>query len=266
VSAPGPTACALLAILLWASLAAVAGGSLARVPALTLLALALACAAATLLAIERARGRSPLAALRPPAPGAALLGLAGIGGYHACLFLSFERAAALGGTLLVEANLLNYLWPLLIVLLSAPILGERLGPREVAAALTGLAGTALTVTQGRGLDLSGTHISVHALAALAALIWAAYSCALRRSSEKSALAFSCAAGAALAAAGALARGDRLRLEPEEAAAAAYLGVLPLGAAFALWERAVRTGPIQRIVSPLTLRISDVGPSDHDPQQ
>jgi len=42
-----------------------------------------------------------------------------------------------------EANLVNYLWPLLIVLLSAPLAGERLGWPHLLGALLGFAGVAL---------------------------------------------------------------------------------------------------------------------------
>ena len=44
-----------------------------------------------------------------------LLGVGGLFGYHALYFAALQLAPP------AEANLVNYLWPLLIVLLSAPL-------------------------------------------------------------------------------------------------------------------------------------------------
>jgi drug/metabolite transporter (DMT)-like permease len=102
------------------------------------------------------------------------VGLGGIFGYHALLFAAFRLAPT------VEVNLINYLWPLLIVLLSPVFLkGLRLGPRHVVAALLGLAGAALIASGGRlGLDLASAP--GYLLAAAAALAWACYSLMTKR--------------------------------------------------------------------------------------
>ncbi|MEI4927684.1 EamA family transporter, partial [Klebsiella pneumoniae] len=66
------------------------------------------------------------------------------------LFVAFRNAPP------VEANLLNYLWPLLIVLL-APLLlpGTRLTRRHLLAAATGFVGAMLVVSKGHaGFDSS----------------------------------------------------------------------------------------------------------------
>jgi drug/metabolite transporter (DMT)-like permease len=47
-----------------------------------------------------------------------------------------------------EANLLNYMWPLLIVLLSAPLLGLPLTFRHLLGVATGLGGSLLLLAQG----------------------------------------------------------------------------------------------------------------------
>ena len=62
-----------------------------------------------------------------------LLATAGLFAYHALYFIALRLAPAL------EANLINYLWPLLIVVLSALVPGgERLRAAQVAGALWGL--------------------------------------------------------------------------------------------------------------------------------
>ena len=66
-----------------------------------------------------------------------MVGVGGLFGYHALYFLALRFAPP------AEAGLLNYLWPLLIVLFSSLLPGERLAPHHVIGALLGLAGTVL---------------------------------------------------------------------------------------------------------------------------
>ena len=78
-----------------------------------------------------------------------LLGIAGIFGYHAFYFAALYLAPPL------EANLINYLWPLLIVLFSALLPGERLRWFHGLGALMGLAGTAILIAGERGPPFDG---------------------------------------------------------------------------------------------------------------
>src|SRR4051812_27120179 len=71
------------------------------------------------------------------------LGVGGLFGYHALFFIALRLAPP------AEAQLVNYLWPLLIVLGSALLPGERLKPHHVAGALLALAGT-VVLFLGRG--------------------------------------------------------------------------------------------------------------------
>ena len=63
-----------------------------------------------------------------------LVGVGGLFGYHALYFAALRRAPP------AEASLITYLWPLLIVLFSALLPGERLGARHILGAALGLAG------------------------------------------------------------------------------------------------------------------------------
>ncbi len=76
-----------------------------------------------------------------------VIGIAGLFGYHFFYFTALRNAPA------VEASLIAYLWPLLIVLGSALMPGERLRWNHIAGALLGLAGTVLIVTKGGGVCL-----------------------------------------------------------------------------------------------------------------
>ena len=55
----------------------------------------------------------------------------------------------------VAANLINSLWPLLIVLFAGLLPGEQLGGRQVVGALAGFGGAALLVTGGGKWEVDG---------------------------------------------------------------------------------------------------------------
>jgi len=97
-------------------------------PPLLLTALGFAVGGLLGLAVVAARGR--LGLLRQP-PLVWAHGVGGLAGYHALHFAALALAPP------VEANLLNYTWPVLIVLLSGPVLGLPLGlplgPRRLGA-------------------------------------------------------------------------------------------------------------------------------------
>src|SRR5687767_5880594 len=127
------TGVGLIAVLLWASLATLtvlAGG----VPPLQLEAMSFAIGSLIGLGYLAAtpRARSDLRHITWPS---VLLGVGGLLGYHFFYFLSLGNAPPL------QANLLNYTWPLLIVLFSALLPGEqgRLRWNHLAGALTALA-------------------------------------------------------------------------------------------------------------------------------
>src|SRR5262249_33659574 len=123
---------ALIAISLWATLATL-GTALARVPPLFVTGIAL-LVGSTVTWPRVLRDRRAWAV--PPRTLA--LGIYGLFGYHFLYFLALQRAPQ------VEANLVNYLWPLLMVVL-APVLprGVERRPLHLIAALLGLAGAAL---------------------------------------------------------------------------------------------------------------------------
>lgn len=232
--APGvarATAAGCAALTLWAFLAPLT--RLAQpVPPLLLTALGLSAGGLFGLAAVAARGR--LRALRQ-GPLAWAHGLAGIGGYHALYF------AALGSAPAVEANLLNYSWPLLIVLFAGLIGGMRLGARRLAGVAMGAAGAAVLLA-GDARFPAGAWLGF-ALALAAAVVWALYSVLAAR---LGAVPSEAVAGFCLAA-GALAWLAHLALEPPASlgarqwAVVALLGLGPTGAAFFLWDHGMKRG-------------------------
>ncbi|HSV56837.1 MAG TPA: EamA family transporter [Magnetospirillaceae bacterium] len=169
------------------------------------------------------------------------VGSGGIFGYHALLFLAFSLAPA------VEVNLINYLWPLLIVLLSPLFLpGYALKPAHAAGVLLGLAGAFLIVGGGR-LDLDLSRLPGYLSAAAAAFVWAAYSLQTKRlppfGSGAVGLfclvsgAFSLALWAALDPTGTLPPA----LASDTAISLVLLGLGPMGLAFYTWDAALKRG-------------------------
>jgi drug/metabolite transporter (DMT)-like permease len=171
-----------------------------------------------------------------------LLGVGGLFGYHALYFAALQLAPP------AEANLVNYLWPLLIVLLSAPLAGERLGWPHLLGALLGFAGVALLAVS-RGVSFAGAYALGYALALGCAFTWSLYSVLSRRFGETptDAIAAFCAAAAVLSLI------CHLFFEHTvwPAAPSAWLAVLalglgPTGGAFYLWDHAVKRGDIRAL--------------------
>ncbi len=170
-----------------------------------------------------------------------LVGAGGIFGYHFMYFTAFRFAPA------VEANLINYLWPLLIVVLSPLFLpAYPLQRHHLSGAGLGLLGAGLIVTGGRlALDLE--HLTGYLLAAGAALVWSSYSLL-----SKQLPAFPTAAvGSFCLFSGVISLGIFM-LTPNPWAAVTgleirdwvnliLLGAGPMGAAFFTWDAALKRG-------------------------
>ena len=219
------------AIALWAflGLLARAAGSL---PPLQLTAMCFAVAALLGLLVLGLRGR--LGDLRQPALAWAH-GVGGLFGFHALYFTALAFAPA------AEANLLNYTWPLLIVLLSAWLLKLRLTPRHLVGAALGAAGCALLL--GGGARLTAGALPGYLAAAASALTWAFYSVLSRRLARvpTGALAGFCAGSAVLAALSHFATEPSVRPDPLAWAAVLAMGLGPVGGAFFLWDIGMKRG-------------------------
>ena len=171
-----------------------------------------------------------------------LLGIGGLSGYHALYFAALQLAPP------AEANLVNYLWPLLIVLLSAPLAGEKLGWPHLLGALLGFAGVAL-LAFGRGVHFAGDHMLGYALALGCALTWSLYSVLSRRFGETptDAIAAFCAASAALSLVCHLVFESTVwPATPTAWLAVLALGCGPAGTAFYFWDHAVKRGDIRAL--------------------
>jgi len=223
--------CALGAIALWATLASL-GVALAHVPPFLLTGLALVIGSTPSWPLAR-QWRVPASTL--------MLGVYGLFGFHLLLFVALRHASAL------EANLVNYLWPLLIVVLAPVVLpGMTLRPVHVVAALVGFVGAALAIVGGRGL--AGGFAWGYVAAAGSAVIWATYSLGTRRVASFP----TAAVGLFGLVSGAISLACHAAFEPSVALSARDMvlititGLGPLGAAFFLWDAALKRSDPRRI--------------------
>jgi drug/metabolite transporter (DMT)-like permease len=158
---------ALGAIVLWGSLAPL-GVSLQHVPPFLLTGLGLVVGSVIGLPLSG----WTISAWKVP-PSTLALGVYGLFGFHFLLFIALRHAPP------VQANLVNYLWPLGIVLMAPLFLpGLKLRPLHVAAALIGFAGAALAILGGR--DVQADFAWGYLPALCSAFVWASYSLLSRR--------------------------------------------------------------------------------------
>ena len=233
------------AVLCWASLAAAIGESLRVLPPAQVLFLGLLIAGVGLSAWQAWRGGRPL----PAWPGwrVALLGVYGIWGFHTLLVLALSLAPP------VEANILNYTWPLWIVLLGTALPGHRLRPTMVLGAVAAFGGVVLVIAGPRlgggpaALDFASAHLGL-GLALGAGLCWGSFTVLLRYSgAAKQPLMGLFSLLSALPAGVIMVLGGTPPLPPPAYwPPLLYLGLIPLGLSFLLWERAVRTANVQTL--------------------
>jgi drug/metabolite transporter (DMT)-like permease len=222
------TVLALATILVWSSLTLLSAG-VSHLPAFF--------SAGVALCIGGLAGLARVREWKVP-PATFGLGLFGIFGYHALFFLALRHAPAL------EVNLLQYLWPLLIVIL-APLLlpGSRLAGHHLLGAGLGLAGAVLVLSGGR-LRLDLGHLPGYLLAVGAALVWSSYSLLTKRVRPFGTGAvggFCLGSGLLALALHALGRTGPLAVSPRDWLFLVLLGLGPMGLAFYTWDAAMKRG-------------------------
>ena len=239
-----PSLLALAAIALWSSLALL-GTLLSHVPPFLLTGMALLIGSVPAWPFFR-QWRVSWSALA--------LGIYGLFGYHFLLFMALRWAPA------VEANLVNYLWPLGIVLMAPLFLPNvKLTATYLIAACVGFMGAAVAIlgdylfTDGSvGVGAEGSRALGFVLAAISAFIWASYSLMgkrlnmLGRGFPTAAIGlFGLVSGllsllchALLEAPAVLSQRDWLLI--------VVMGLGPLGAAFFLWDAALKKGDARSI--------------------
>jgi len=229
------------AVLMWGALALLTTWS-GQVPPFQLVAMSFSLAALIGFGKLLFVGQDLTTPLRQP--GAVwLVGVGGLFGYHFFYFLALRNAPP------VEASLIAYLWPLLIVLFSALLPGGRLGWWHVLGGMLGLAGCVLLVTDGGRLEVAGAFAPGHGAALACALTWSGYSVLSRRFAAvpTDAVTGFCFASAVLALLCHLALENTVwPARAGEWLAVLGLGIGPVGLAFFAWDRGIKRGDIRAL--------------------
>jgi drug/metabolite transporter (DMT)-like permease len=226
------------AIMMWSLLALLTAAS-GRVPPFQLAAMTFAIGGLLGAASWMFRSGGFKALWQPPAVWA--LGIFGLFGYHALYFMALRLAPP------AESGLINYLWPLLIVLFSAFLPGEGLKPHHIIGALLGLAGTIVLVAGRAQLGFAPEFVPGYCAAFVAAFVWAIYSVMSRRFAAvpTDAVVGFCLVTALL---GAICHVlFEQTVWPENATqwlAVLALGLGPVGAAFYVWDIGMKRGDIR----------------------
>jgi len=172
-----------------------------------------------------------------------LLGVGGLFGYHALYFAALRLAPP------AEAQLFNYLWPLLIVLFSALLPNERLKPHHILGVMLGLCGTLVLIAGMRSVEIKQEYILGYVCALGAALAWSSYSVLSRpfKHVPSDAVAGFCLATSALSLLCHLAFEQTVwPARVLQWLALIALGIFPVGLAFYAWDRGVKFGDIRAL--------------------
>jgi drug/metabolite transporter (DMT)-like permease len=225
------------AVILWSMLAVLTVGT-APVPPLLLNAICFGIGGAVGIVWLVLSGE--VGSLRQVPLKVYVIGTAGLFGYHFFYFSALRMAPA------AEAGLIAYLWPLLIVLMSALLPGEKLRRGHILGGVLGFAGAAAILLGGRAGSVDGA-MAGYALALVCAFTWSGYSIISRSfgAVPTGSVAVFCLATAVLSAVA------HLQFETAlwPAGALGWLSVIglglgPVGLAFYVWDIGVKKGDIQ----------------------
>lgn len=227
---------AMGAIVLWASLATLAT-LLSEIPPFLLTGIGLVIGSLISLPLSGFK----LSAWKVPAKTLGV-GVYGLFGYHLMLFIALQTAPA------VEANLVNYLWPLLIVVL-APLFTRslKLGARNIIAASAGFTGAAIAISSAGATGPLGFEIG-YLFAFAAAVIWATYSLLTTklRTFPTSAIGLFGLVSGVLALVAHFILEEPAVISSSDWVLLIVLGLGPLGGAFYFWDAALKIGDPRRI--------------------
>ena len=225
---------AMGAILCWASLPAATGSGLAELSTEELMFFSFTSAAIFLYVQDILLKRS--FTLFIPNLKAVSLGVWGIFVYHYVYYTALSYAP------LAEGGILATTWSLWIVIFSSVILFKKLKLSIIVTALVGMFGAGLVIAAGKELSFDGEYMLGYFLALTCGLIWSSFSVALShvKIAKEPMTSFTIIA-AILSAFLYLITMPHTMPSARSLFAAIYLGCIPLGLSFFLWNRAVTKG-------------------------
>jgi len=161
---------AVAAVLMWSTVASAFKISLRYLDPLQLLLIASFVSALVLFVILLAQNKLHRlnAFSKRDYLHSALLGLLNPFAYYAILFKAYDILPA------QEAQPLNYTWPIMLVLLSVPLLKQSISIKSVFAIIVSFVGVLVISTQGNVLEFRVTNLNGALLALSTAIIWALF--------------------------------------------------------------------------------------------
>jgi drug/metabolite transporter (DMT)-like permease len=185
-----------------------------------------------------------------------LWGVMGYFGYHFFLFYAFRFAPA------IEANLINYLWPVIMVILTPVVFSlEKLRTYHIVGAAMSVIGSVFLIF-GKGADMKVENLMGHLLAFGAALTWPIYSIGKKKMAPTSVWSISsfCLGSGILCLLTHFMLEPRVVLQFHDGWKLVLMGMGPFGVAFYCWDVALRKGDakIMGALAYLTPVISTLG--------
>ena len=232
----------IFAILLWSTLASL-GVLASSIPPFQLTSMAFFVAFIIGLVLWKKEGKGIIVHLKWPFK-VWVVGVCGLFGYHYFYFLAIQNAPA------IEANLINYLWPLFIVLFSSFLPNEKLRWFHIVGVLFGLIGVVFLVSKGGSFNFEAQYTSGYIYAFIAALTWGAYTVISRFFAHipTSAVGAFCGVTAFLALFCHLLFEITIYPSLQELGIIMLIGLGPVGGAFFVWDYGVKNGDIQLLGS------------------
>ena len=166
------------------------------------------------------------------------MGFVGIFLYYVFLYGAFALAPA------GQVNVVNYLWPVFIIIFSVPILREKFNFKTIAAILVSFVGALIAFTQGHLAAFSGEHATGYLLAAIGALCYGLFSVfgkKLEYEKFSSMLVYYLAATILIVPTSLAVSGFELPKSPETIIAILVLGGIMNSIAFVFWFKALKIG-------------------------
>jgi drug/metabolite transporter (DMT)-like permease len=224
------------AILLWGMLALLTSMS-GDIPPFQLTAMTFFIAFLVGIAAFLKSGRDFSVFRQPPAVW--INGIFGLFGYHAIYFMAMKSAPS------IEASLIAYLWPILIVLFSSFLPGERLRWFHLAGVALGFAGVTVLLLRG-GFDVRQEYMTGYVLAFLCAVIWAVYSVVSRKlcSAPTMLIGAFCGITALMSFVCHLLFEKTVVVSGVQWIPVVLLGLGPVGTAFFAWDHGMKKGNIK----------------------
>lgn len=225
------------AILFWSTAATAFKLALRHLDVFQLLAWAATCSALALWLIVLAQGKATLALdyLRRSPGFFLVMALLNPLAYYLILLRAYDLLPA------QQAQPINYTWAITLALLAVPLLGQRLGRRDLLAALLGYSGVLVIATEGRVLALRFDSVEGVACALASTVVWALYWILDARSDRDpvAGLCLNFTLAAPLAWLLCALFSDLAVDNWRGPAAALYVGLFEMGVTFALWSTALK---------------------------